>query len=165
VNWKRRLDPTRQPSLDYADADGCFDLFVYGWSVGRGEAISVRADRRQLELAAAPRTFDLAIPQPEIEVVAEVYDRPLSQPFCTDVGVSGLQREKWRAIGGTLTIQLAPGVRARDPQQYRATIQIDNAEFQGPTGATVKAARRIRLSAIAGQPGVVDEPALLTGAR
>jgi hypothetical protein len=162
VNWKRRLDPARQPSLDYADADGCFDLFVYGWSVGRAEAISVRADRRQLELADAPRTFDLAIPQQDIEVVAEVFDRPLSQPFCTDSGVSGVQREKWQAIAGRLTIQLAPGVRARDPQQYRATIQIDNAEFQGPTGATVKAPRPIRLAAIVSQ---LDEPDVLTDAR
>jgi hypothetical protein len=95
-------------------------------------------------------------------VVAEVFDRPLSQPFCTDSGVSGVQREKWQAIAGRLTIQLAPGVRARDPQQYRATIQIDNAEFQGPTGATVKAPRPIRLAAIVSQ---LDEPDVLTDAR
>lgn len=155
VNWKRRRDPGRSPTFDYVDADGCQDLFVYGWSTGRADAISIRVDRRLLELTTAPRTFDLGIPQAEIDVVADVFERPQRQwPFCTDVRDGSVRYETWRAIGGTMSIQLsAPGIRAQDRNQYRATIQIHNAEFMSDTGAVVRSPGTIRLTAVAGSSG------------
>lgn len=159
VNWKRRRDPHRPPSFAYGDADGCSDLFVFGWSAGRAEAIAVRADRQVLELNDAPRTFDLAVPQAAIEVVAGVYERAQRQwKFCADGGAGDASQESWRAVGGTVTIQLSPqGVRAGNPQQYRATVQIDNAEFVNGAGQVVRAPQPIRLTAIAGPTG--SEPA------
>jgi hypothetical protein len=155
INWKRRRDPGRTPTFDYVDADGCQDLFVYGWSAGRADAIAIRVDRQLLELTTAPRTFDLGIPQAEIEVVAEVFERPQRQfPFCTDVRDGSVRHETWRAVGGTISVQLsAPGIRAQDPNQYRATIQIDNAEFMSTTGAVVRSPGTIRLTAVAGSSG------------
>jgi hypothetical protein len=166
VDWKRRRDPARPPSLSYADADGCGDLLVHAWSADHTETLAIRADRNLLQLTTSPRIFDLATMPADFEVVADVYDRAQGQRFCTDAIVipEGTRQETWRAVGGTVSVQLSePGVRARNPQQYRTTIQIDNAEFLGPDGTTVRAPRPIRLSAIAGQPDYVEEPALLTG--
>jgi len=38
VDWTRRDDVGRPPALAYADAEGCSNLFVYGWSESRTEA-------------------------------------------------------------------------------------------------------------------------------
>lgn len=159
VNWKRRRDPARPPSFSYGDAEGCADLFVYGWAPGRAEAIAIRADRQLLDLTTSPRTFDLSVPQAEIEVVADVYERAQREwKFCTDSTESSVRQETWRAVGGTVTIQLsAPGRRAGDPQQYRATVQIDNAEFVNGAGQTVRSPQPIKLTAVAGPRGA-DAP-------
>ena len=165
VNWKQRRDPDREPTFAYADADGCDDLLVHAWSSDHTETLAVRADRELLQLSTTSRVFDLATMATDFEVIADVFDRPQRQRFCTDATAieEGTRQETWRAVGGTASIQLSePGVRARNPQQYRATIQIDNAEFQGPTGATVKVSRPIRLTAIAGQPASVEEQSTLT---
>ena len=155
VNWKRRRDAGRAPTFDYVDADGCHDMFVYGWSAGRADSIAIRADRQLLELSTSPRTFDLAAPTAEIEVVADVFERPQRQwGFCTDAGDTSVRHETWRAVAGTITIQLsAPGLRAEAPNRYRATIQIENAEFMNPAGALIRSSRPIRLTAVAGSSG------------
>src|SRR5262249_31993741 len=54
VDWSRVHDVHRSPSLRYADADGCAQVIVYGWSEDRAEAISVRADQRLLQLSTTP---------------------------------------------------------------------------------------------------------------
>lgn len=165
VDWKRRRDPERAPSLTYADADGCDDLLIHAWSSDHTETLAIRADRDLLQLSTTPRVIDLATMPADFEVVADVFDRPQGQRFCTDAIAipEGTRQETWRAVAGTVSIQLSePGIRARNPQQYRATIQIDNAEFQGPTGTTVKASRLIRLTAIAGQPASMEEQSALT---
>ena len=154
VDWQQRPDVERPPSLTYADAQGCGDLFVHAWSSNRTETIAVRADREFLQLSTAPRTFNLAARPTELDVVADVFGRPQYQwNACTDVLVvddSNLQRT-WRVVGGTITIQLSPtGVRAEHPHQYRATVQIDNAQFQGSHGQLVRSTRPIRLTAVAG---------------
>jgi len=159
VNWKRRRSPDRPPAFAYADADGCGDLLLYGWSAERAESIAIRADKDLLQLspASAPHVLDLAAQAGNIEVFTDVFDRPQRNwAFCTDVivreeGPNATRQGTWRAVTGTVTIQLsAPGIRAGNPNQYRATIQIDNAEFLGPTGDIVRAAKPIRVTAVAG---------------
>jgi hypothetical protein len=50
-----------------------------------------------------------------------------------------------------MTIELsAPGVRARSPHLYRATIRLSNAEFAGGSGIRVKQTQPIALTAIVG---------------
>jgi hypothetical protein len=166
VNWKRRRDPGRPPSFAYEGADGCGDLVVYGFSAGRAEAIAVRARRTALDLSLAPRTFDLSVPIAELEVVADVYEYPQREWYCSDLRTSEAQPSTWRAVGGTLTIRLAPPnpTRTQSSKAYQTIIQLENGEFLGPDGTTVRAPRPIRLTAIAGQPGHVEEPALLTSA-
>jgi len=157
VDWQQRPDVERPPSLTYADAQGCGDLFVHAWSSDRTETITIRADRDFLQLSTAPLTFNLAARPTELDVVADVFGRPQRQwNGCTDVPViddSNLQRT-WRLVGGTITVQLSPtGVRAGHPHQYRATVQIDDAQFQGPDGRLVRSTRPIRLAAVAGPIG------------
>jgi hypothetical protein len=156
IDWKRRRDPNRAPSLSYSDAEGCGDLLVHGWAIDRGETIAIRADRTLLNLENSPRTFDLAAAQGEIEVFANVFDRPQQSGLCDNplVREEGYRQETWRAVAGTMRIEVsAPGVRAQHPRQYRATIQIEGAEFSGPTGQRVRAAKAISLTAVAGPSG------------
>ena len=156
-----RRDPDRAPSLAYADADGCGDVLMYGWTAEQAEWIAIRADKDALQLSTAPRTFDLAQPQVDIEVVTDVFQHPHGTwGKCTDAvtQVEDEQPQTWRAVAGTLTIQLSrPGISAQRPDQYRTSVQIDNAEFLGPSGERVRSPRPIRMTAVTGQ-GPASEP-------
>jgi hypothetical protein len=125
---------------------------VYGWSADRAEVLTVHADKKLLGLTTTPKAFDIAR-QPDLEIVAHVFDRARrSWPFCTDVGMPGDRAaERWTAISGVVTIVLSPpGIRARAPFLYRATIQIVGAEFVGPTGIRIRQTRPITLTAVVG---------------
>ena len=92
-----------------------------------------------------------------LRIEIHVYARARrSFPFCTDVltppteGPFGLD-ESWRAVSGTLTIQLSPpGIRAQAPQQRRATVSLTDAVFVNQAGARVRQTRPIVLRAIVG---------------
>jgi hypothetical protein len=157
VDWKRERDSRRPPSMAYVDADGCGAIFVYGWSADRAEMITMRADKEMLNLSTTPATFDIGRQMSAIELAIHVYALPKGAgQFCSDVGhqpESGPASldETWRAVAGTITIELSrPGVRARSPQLYRATIRLFNVEFVSDSGARVKQTQPITLSAIVG---------------
>ena len=134
---------------------------MYGWTAEQAERIAIRADKDALQLSTAPRTFDLAQPQVDIEVVTDVFQHPHGNGGkCTDAvtQVEDEQPQTWRAVAGTLTIQLSrPGISAQRPDQYRTSVQIDNAEFLGPSGERVRSPRPIRMTAVTG-PGPASEP-------
>ena len=157
VDWKKERDAYRSPSMAYADADGCGGIFVYGWSDDRTEMITVRADKQLLGLSTAPASFDLARQTSTIEAIIHVYALPRRDgQFCSDAGSpvpagpGGLD-EQWRAVAGTITIELSPpGVRARSPRLYRAAVRLTNAEFVNRAGVRVRQPQPITLSAIVG---------------
>jgi hypothetical protein len=152
VDWTRAPDASRTPALNCSDADGCGNVSVYGWSADRTEAITLRADKNALQLSTAARTFDLASQGIDFELLVHVFGRAVrSWPFCTDVRFLESPPETWRATDGTVTIELSPpGVVARSPHLYRATIRIAGAEFVNATGGRVRQVRPITLSAIVG---------------
>lgn len=147
----RILDVYRRPALAYPAADGCGQVFVYGWTPDRTEVLAVRADKAVLQLAAGG-TFDLATQAAGLDVSLHVYDRAMpSFPFCTDVGMGGLVEEVWRPIRGTVTIQLAPTpFPIRAPHLYPATIRITGAQFVSPSGVRIDQTAPITLAAIVG---------------
>jgi hypothetical protein len=152
VDWKLERDVRRTPALTYVDGNGCGNVFVYGWSDDRTEAISISADTNLLQLSTTARTVDIAATLTGLEVVVHLYPQPRrSWPFCTDFVNRGEQEETWRAIGGTVTIELtARGVSPRQPNLYRATIRIVGAEFVNSSGVRVKQVRPIALTAMVG---------------
>jgi hypothetical protein len=155
VDWTRSRLASRPPDLVYSDAEGCGNAFVFGWSADRTEAITVRAGVEELQLSTAPQSFDLAAGRAGLEVVVHVHEQPVHRwPFCTDVIVLDPDRKPpstWRAVGGTITIELSPpGIRAEDPFLRRATMRIAGAEFVGPGGTRVKQGPPIILTGIVG---------------
>jgi hypothetical protein len=161
IKSEARRDPDRAPSLAYADADGCGDVLMYGWTAERAEWIAIRADKEALRLSTTPRTFDLAQPQVDIDVVTEVFESPRDQwGRCHDVAMQpeGERQETWHAVAGTVTIKLSqPGISARNPGQYRTSVQIDNAEFMGPSGERVRSPRPIHMTAVTGPAWVPEQ--------
>lgn len=153
VDWTRVFDPYRTPTLNYADANGCGHVFLFGWSGDRGEIITVSADKDLLQLSTVPRTFDIASQPPGLEVMVHVFEnlrRPWP-PFCNDVGVREAPPERWRAISGTVTIELStPGVNKRAPFMYRATVRITGAEFVNATGGRTRQTVPLTLTAVVG---------------
>jgi hypothetical protein len=117
----------------------------------------MRADRKVVALSTAPATFDLARQAAGLEIEIHVYARPKRGfPYCTDVGSGpdsgpGGLDETWRAVAGTITIQLSPpGIRAQSPSLYRATLSLTNAVFVNASGARVRQTRPIALTAVVG---------------
>ena len=153
VDWTRRFDVRRVPSLNYAASDGCGNVYLYAFTSDRAEAISVRVDRSELQLSTTARSFDIARHPTSITVNVTVYQQPMRHTeVCTDVGISPAPvTETWRAVAGQMTIELSPpGIRTRTPWLYRATIRIDNAEFIDSSGRRHRQAAPIVLSAVVG---------------
>jgi hypothetical protein len=155
VDWKRRYDVNRRPALSYVDAEGCGDIQVYAWSADRAEVLSVRAGSQALGLSTVPATFDLSR-STNISVEAYVHASPQQQfEFCTDVrspsGPDGSGPETWRAIAGTITIELSlPGIRARSPGVRRATVTLRNVVMRNAAGTTVTVVGPVTLTATVG---------------
>jgi hypothetical protein len=156
VDWDKRSDVHRQPSMTYIDAGGCGHIQVYAWTADRAEALVVRVAGPALDQWTTPATFDLSRAPADVSVEAHVYDSPRRQfHFCSDVvmprapGSSG--PETWRAVAGTLTIELSPpGIRAHDPHLRRATITLANLTLRSAAGTTVRAPGPVRLTTIVG---------------
>lgn len=158
TDWSRKDDVNRQPSLTYTDSDGCDQVQVYGSTRDRTEAIVVRATLPDISPSAQSLTYDLTRDLVNIAVEALVYATPQRQfEFCAHLRITevGSQApETWRAVAGTVTIELsAPGVRARSPQSRRATVTLSNLVLRNSVGTTVRAPRPIRLTAITGAFG------------
>lgn len=156
VNWDKTADPERPPSFRYAASDGCANLQVFGWSADRTELVSVRLDRERLPATTEPVLVDLSAAGPDADVAIDVFDRAQRQwPHCQEDVLDQAERrqETWRAVSGVASVTLSePGIRAAHPQQYQATVQIQDAEFIGPSGARVRATRAITLTAVVGPP-------------
>jgi hypothetical protein len=153
VDWTRKYDVRRLPSLNYGLSDGCGNFFVYAYTNDRAEAVAIRVDRGALQLSSAARSFELARHPEVIALTVHVYEGPMrGTMFCTDVGMSpGPVTETWRAVAGRVTIELSPpGVRAKRPSMYRATIRIDGAEFIDSSGRRHRQTTPIVLSAVVG---------------
>ena len=148
-------DPDPKPSMTYADADGCGNVLVYGWSADRTEVITFRADDGSLRLPrGTARTFDLASMTRSLSLNIHVYDRPLRPAFCSDARVPSPPGALWRAVAGSITIELSPrGIRARAPNLYRATVHIVNAQFVNESGGRVRQTQPITLTAMVGRVG------------
>jgi hypothetical protein len=151
IDWSRSFDPWREPVLRYESSEGCGHVSVSALTSDRAEIISIRIDKRGLGLGAGVHTLDLSREQ-GVAVTVHMYDRPLRQsPFCTDVGMGPVDEQTWRAVRGTITIELSPpGVTARNPAFYRATIRIEGAEFVGAGGKHVRQSDPIVISALVG---------------
>jgi hypothetical protein len=159
VDWTKAPDVDRVPELAYSGAEGCGGLSIYGWSDDRTEAIAITVDIGRFELPMMARTLAIsAIGIPA--VTTHVYERPQRQwPFCGEhhvriAGTPSMVSETWRAVEGTLAIELSPpGVRARTPHLRRATLRITGAEFVNQSGVRIRQRRPIVLTALIEEPG------------
>ena len=156
VDWKRRYDVNRPPAMAYVAADGCGNIEVYAWSANRSEAVVVRGNGRALGLSTEPATFDVSRDLTNMSIEVYVYDAPQHQfYFCSDVGrlqgPESIEPETWRAVAGTVTIELSPpGIRARAPDLRRATVTLSNVMLRNAAGTTVRVAGPITLTAVVG---------------
>jgi hypothetical protein len=156
VDWDRRYDLDRPPSMAYTDADGCGYADLYGWTADRAEVLVVRAAAEELGLSVHAATFDLAREPLNISVQAYVYAEPQHRfDFCSDVIIprppDSVGPATWRAVGGTITMQLSPpGVRSDSPHLRRATVTLRNIVLRNGAGQTLSVPGPVTLSAIVG---------------
>lgn len=142
VDWKKDQDPTRPPRMQYADAEGCQMGFAYAWTADRAEALALRRNSPEplaSDSRAASGTFEIA-PASRFGVEVHVYQRAVRDPFCTDVMFEKPVETVWRAVSGTVTLEVSPpGIVARQPDARRATIRIAGAVFVSDAGARLQA--------------------------
>jgi hypothetical protein len=155
VDWKRRKEVSRPPTMTVVDAEGCGFVEVYGWTADRAEAVVVSLDGSELGLTGSPAVFDVSRQLPNLSVAVYVYDTPRQFDFCSDVRMSAppdaVGPEIWRAVAGTMSIESSPpGIRALNPGLRRATVTLNNVTLRNTSGQTVKITAPVRLTAIVG---------------
>jgi hypothetical protein len=151
VDWKRRSDVYRRPAMTYAESDGCGLIQLYGWTLNRDEVIVVRANTQELGMLTQSAAFDLSRSSSNISIETYVYDAARRGfDFCSDVRIlesGAIEPEVWRAIAGTITIEMSPaGTRSRP----RATVTLTNVVLRNAAGTLMRAPGPIRLSATVG---------------
>ena len=151
VDWSATFDVARQPALRYESNEGCGHVSLSGLTGDRAEVISVTIDKLGLGLEPGVHTLDLGRER-RVAVNVHLYDRPRREsPFCTDLRDGSIDERVWRAVSGRITIELtAPGVSARHPAFYRATVRIEGAEFVGSGGRRVRQTAPIVITALVG---------------
>jgi hypothetical protein len=151
VNWNTTLDLDRAPAMTYTEARGCANIVLFASSADRGEVVTFQADARALALTTPqPRSFDLS-KEPAFSLQIHVYERPVHADPCSDVGGPTVAESTWRAVSGSVEIELSP--RKVDPgeaHRRRATVRVLGAEFAGPAGKRIRLSRPIVLTAIVG---------------
>jgi hypothetical protein len=153
VDWKKRLDASREPTLAYVDAKGCGNIQVFGWSADQAEALVVRVT----PLGSSPQsvTFDIARQSAGLSIDVHVYAAPQRLDFCSDVLILPdpdlPAPETWHAVSGSITIEVSrPGVRSRAPDLRRATVTLTNVVLMNAAGGTLRVAGPVRLTALVG---------------
>jgi hypothetical protein len=151
VDWNAVREIDRSPTLSYVDGGGCAYVFLYAWSTDLMEVISLRADRDLLQLSTTRQTFDLGGQRPGLDLRVQVYERPQrSWPFCTDIAWPPPPTATWRAVAGSVTIEVTNLSRVAGPGSLRATAHISGAEFVRDGGGRVRQIAPIVLTAIVG---------------
>jgi len=156
VDWKKRLDVGRTPTLAYADAEGCGNLEMYGWSADQAEALLLRTSA--IGSTPQPMAVDIARQSAGLSIDVYVYAAPQRFDFCSDARVGPDPNvpapETWHAVAGVITIDVSPpGVRTRMPHLRRATVTLTNVVLRNPAGKTLNVAGPVRLSAFVGSVG------------
>jgi hypothetical protein len=151
VDWEQRSDVHRQPTIAYADADGCAYVQVYGWTANRDEALVVRVIAPELWPATqSAATFDFSRGLPNVSLEVYVYDGPQRRfDFCSDfrsVAPDSVAPEIWRAVAGTVSVEFSPG----GAYGRRATVTLSNLVLRNAAGATMRVPRPVQLSALVG---------------
>jgi hypothetical protein len=150
IDWSAVRDILRMPTLAYEGGNGCANVFLFGWSADRAEAVSLHADANALQLTDAPQTFDLSTQRMGLDLRVHVFARAIRQwPFCTDVVSPGLESEVWRAVAGRVTIAVTDEVQ-KSQRRTRATARIENARFLRGDGARAMQTAPVVLTAIVG---------------
>ena len=156
VDWNRRQDVNRPPTMTVGDAEGCGFVQVYGWTANRAEAVVVSLEGSELGLTGSPAVFDLSRQLPSISVGVHVYDSPQRRfDFCSDVRMlsspDSVGPEVWRAVAGTMSIEFSPtGIRADNPNLRRATVTLSKVVLRNPAGRTLSILQPVRLTAVVG---------------
>jgi hypothetical protein len=132
-------DIRRAPSLSYAGANGCGNVFVYAWTANRSEALTVSANQELLQLSTTPRTFDVSTQEQALNIIVHVYERAHgSWSFCSDVRMAPENEETWKAIRGVVTLRAwRIAARVNTPASLRVMVRIESAEFVSPSGMRV----------------------------
>ena len=110
-------------------SDGCGDVFVFRANTDETEFVTVRVDARDLDLPDGTTRFDLAVPQPHVQVTVDVFAAPPLDEYCTIAPrVDAPAKTSWVAEAGTMTIELrATGDGGRD-----VSIWLDDLHLIGP---------------------------------
>jgi hypothetical protein len=158
VDWKRRQDVSRLPTMRVVDAEGCGFVEVYGWTADRAEAVVVSLDASELGLSSSPAVFDLSRQLVNLSVAVHVYDTPRHQfDFCSDVRMNApdsVGPEIWHAVAGTMALEFSPpGIRAHNPGLRRATVTLNNVVLRNAAGRTLSVPQPVRLTAVVGSIG------------
>ena len=158
VDWKRRKDVSRTPTMTVVDAEGCGFVQVYGWTADRAEAVVVSLNGSELGLSSSPAVFDLSRQLVNLSVAVHVYDTPRHEfDFCSDVRMNppdSVGPEIWHAVAGTLSLQFSlPGIRAHNPGLRRANVTLNNVVLRNAAGRTLSVPQPVRLTAVVGSIG------------
>lgn len=141
-----------EPSFDYIEARGCFDIDVFAFNKAGTEFLSVRIDLdpKKLPSALEPLVIQLADRPARARVQVHVYSTEHHDWPCSDVTSSSAEAPTtWTAIRGTLTVEAEQPLS--EGGEYPVTLRMANTQFASPLGATIQPPRALEVKTMAGR--------------
>jgi len=148
------------PGFVYRDSDGCGQLTVYTWSDDRMEVFRVEWDLRiALGIpAGAPmtwqgmKTFELKDAPKGVRVAVDMHPSAVYSIYCTAVKIGIERRVVWRAIAGTLTIDVGENTGPESLPSFPVVVTLKDAVFEAPDGRRISPVLPLVLKTTAGRP-------------
>jgi hypothetical protein len=146
-----RVSSKKLPAFDYVEHGGCGYLDAFGSNKTQTELIWVRLDLNPKKMPSAKRPLVVRLTGQAASEKLQllVYQTDRHDWFCSDAfSWDAEEATSWIPTRATLTVWANPPKNKLETELV--TIQISDAEFVGPGGATIRPPRAIVIKTLAG---------------
>lgn len=147
------------PDFRYRGSDGCGQLFLYSWNDERTEVLRIELDMKTVfgpppagkSTWEGAKRFDLADAPKTLRVAVDLHPSPVYSLYCTAVPIGADRRAIWRAVAGTLTVDVGENTGTEAAPSFPVTAVLQNGVFEASDGRRIRPVFDLVIKTVAGR--------------